>query len=253
MTATVAIDGHAAASPAPLPLFAGLDPATMAPVFARHGRLHVPDVLPAAVAVDVARRLAEETPWRRVFRANSGPISMPMPVFEAQPAEWRGAVDAELRKLAGRSFRYIYDAFAVSDEIEDGRRAGLACEAVYDAMNSPAGLDFLRRLTGDARVGYCDAQVTRFGAGDFLTQHDDDVEGKHRLFAYVLNMTPEWKADWGGLLLFLDSDGHVAEGYTPAMNALNIFRVPMEHAVSEVASYAPASRISVTGWIRSQR
>ena len=253
MTAVSATPAAAGGAAPRLPLFDGLDPRAMAPVFARHGRLHVPDVLPAPAAAELARRLDSETPWRRAFRANSGPISMPLPIYEAQPAEWRTAVDAELRNLAGRSFRYLYDHFPVSDELEDGRRAGLACEAVWDAMNAPAGLDFLRALTGDARIGYCDAQVTRFRAGDFLTQHDDDVAGKHRLYAYVLNMTPEWKADWGGVLMFLDEDGHVAEGYTPAMNALNIFRVPMEHAVSEVASYAPAARVSITGWIRSRR
>ena len=85
-----------------------------------------------------------------------------------------------------------------------------------------------------------------------LTAHDDVAPGKHRLYAYVLNLTARWRADWGGILMFLDEEDHVAEGYTPAFNALNIFRVPQRHAVSMVAPFAGEPRISITGWIRSE-
>ncbi len=69
----------------------------------------------------------------------------------------------------------------------------------------------------------------------------------------MLNLTPRWRADWGGLLLFTDEDGHVAEGYTPAFDALNLLRTPPPHRVSGVASFAPAPRLSITGWVRSKR
>ena len=66
----------------------------------------------------------------------------------------------------------------------------------------------------------------------------------------MLNLTPDWRTDWGGLLAFIDEDGHVAEAYRPSYNALNIFRVPQRHAVSFVAPFAGAPRLSITGWIR---
>ena len=56
-------------------------------------------------------------------------------------------------------------------------------EALYDLINSAAFLDFIRAVTGEARVAFCDAQATRYRPGDILTAHDDDVEGKNRLFA----------------------------------------------------------------------
>ena len=107
-------------------------------------------------------------------------------------------------------------------------------------------------LTGDPRCAYADAQATRYRPGDFLTAHDDDVAGKKRLYAFVLNFTPAWRPDWGGLLAFHDADGHVSEAYTPTFNALNIFRVPQQHAVTQVASFAGAERLSITGWIRER-
>lgn len=36
------------------------------------------------------------------------------------------------------------------------------------------------------------------------------------------------------------------------MNALNLFRVPALHAVTEVASFAAAGRYSLTGWLRQR-
>ena len=140
--------------------------------------------------------------------------------------------------------------------VEGGQRKGgplAPIEAVYDLLNSAPFLAFIRALTGDSRAAYVDAQATRYRPGDFLTAHDDDVEGKNRLFAYVMNFTPAWRADWGGLLAFHDADGHVAEAYTPTFNALNIFRVPQVHAVTQVASFAAGPRLSITGWIRERR
>ena len=70
-----------------------------------------------------------------------------------------------------------------------------------------------------------------------------------RLVAYVLNFTPVWNPDWGGMLLFTDERGHVEEGYVPVWNALNLMKVPQTHAVSLVAPFAGGLRYSITGWL----
>lgn len=232
---------------------AWLDPAELAPLFRRFGRAHLPDVFAPETARALHASLESEVPWRRNLYDGSKAVTFPLDAFDAQPAEWRAQADAAVRRAGAQGFSYLFDSYAVSDELEAGRRLGIAVEAVYDAFNAPTFLDWLRRLTGESRIAYCDAQATRYLPGHFLTQHDDGVEGKNRLFAYVLNLTPVWRADWGGLLLFTDADGHVAEGYTPAFNALNLFRTPQPHLVTEVASFAPAARLAVTGWVRSRR
>lgn len=231
----------------------GLDPAQVAAVLQRFGRAHLPDVLPPDTARALQAGLENGTPWRRHLCAGETHAAVPVEQFEARDPAWRAEVYATVRTTAAAGFSYLFDNYPVAEELEAGRRLGIAAEAVYDALNAPAGLDWLRRITGEPRVAYVDAQATRFLPGHFLTQHDDDVHGKDRLFAYVLNLTPRWRPDWGGLLLFTDGDGHVAEGYTPAFNALNLLRVPQAHLVSEVASYAPAPRLSITGWIRARR
>ena len=231
----------------------GLDPAQAAGVLRRFGRVHLTEVLPDATARALHRSLAEETPWRRHLCAGESDVALPIEAFEARPDDWRRDVYAAVRASAAAGFSYLFDNYPVAEALEAGSRLGVLVEQVYDALNSDVGLQWLRAVTGEPRVAYVDAQATRFLPGHFLTQHDDGVAGKDRLYAYVLNLTPEWRADWGGLLLFTDGDGHVAEGYTPAFNALNLMRVPQAHLVSEVASYAPVPRLSVTGWIRSAK
>jgi len=81
--------------------------------------------------------------------------------------------------------------------------------------------------------------------------HDDKTGGHKRLAAYVLNMTPSWRPDFGGILHFFDERGNVSQGFVPTFNALNVFRVPAEHAVSQVALFG-GYRYSVTGWFHAR-
>ena len=74
----------------------------------------------------------------------------------------------------------------------------------------------------------------------------------NRLAAYVLSLTPRWRAEWGGLLEFIGADGHIAAGYVPNFNSLRLFRVPINHHVSCVAPFAMAGRYSITGWLRAR-
>ena len=98
---------------------------------------------------------------------------------------------------------------------------------------------------------FADAQASRYRPGHILTAHNDLSVGKNRLYAYVLNLTREWRADWGGTLVFYGEDGHVEQGWVPSFNALNLFAVPMGHAVTQVGAHAATDRLSIVGWLRS--
>jgi Rps23 Pro-64 3,4-dihydroxylase Tpa1-like proline 4-hydroxylase len=119
-------------------------------------------------------------------------------------------------------------------------------------MSSGDVRDFLRVVTGAEDIQYADAQATAYSPGDFLTGHDDAVTGKSRRAAYVFGLTPMWRLEWGGLLLFHGSDGNVERGLVPAFNSLNLFAVPRMHSVSEVTRAAAYRRYSITGWLRAE-
>ncbi|MFD1789097.1 2OG-Fe(II) oxygenase family protein, partial [Sphingomonas floccifaciens] len=82
----------------------------------------------------------------------------------------------------------------------------------------------------------------------FHQAHDTPYR-KTRIMSRAL--TPQWRPEWGGLLLFHD-DREVAHGFVPGFNTLNLFRVPQRHSVSEVTRAAPHRRYSITGWLRSR-
>ena len=232
-----------------------IDPAlkarALAPAFAGSGRLHVPGFLSAPGAAALSAALTGETRWRRAVNQGEKSWDVPVDELERLPEADRERLSQLAWSAARQGFQYLFDSYRISDEVEAGRGAADALEGAYHFLNGEPFLDFVRDLTGDPRPRYCDAQATRYLPGHFLTEHDDAVAGKNRLYAYVLNFTPGWRADWGGLLLFIDPDGHVSEAYTPAFNALNLFRVPQKHAVSIVAPFAQSSRLSITGWVRA--
>lgn len=233
-----------------------LDPARLRPHLSRHGRLHLPGVLSPEDARAVGLALQGDVPWFRSVNVRGKSYDLGLDTLAAMPADRRAELEAAVLEGGRTGFQYDFEAYRLSDMLEAGVRQGGSLspiEAVYDLLNSDEGMSFIRTLTNEPRCTYADAQATRYRPGSFLTTHDDEAEGKDRLFAYVMNFTPAWRADWGGLLTFLAPDGHVAEAYTPTFNALNIFRVPQPHAVSQVATFAGGDRLSITGWIRARR
>jgi SM-20-related protein len=233
-----------------------LDLAALAATFAGAGRIHVPGFLAEPDAKAVAEALAApDFPWAKSLIVKGVAYDAELSAWDDMPADQRLVFDAAVNDGARTGFQYRFDAWRLSDRREAGEAAGgplAPVEAVWDLLNSEAFLGFIRDLTGDPRPEFCDAQATRYRPGDFLTVHSDAIDGKNRLYAYVLNFTPRWRADWGGLLAFIDRDGHVAEAYTPRFNALNLFRVPQDHAVTLVAPFAGAERLAITGWVRTR-
>lgn len=214
------------------------------------GRVHIPALLSPtqAKALHEAMQLLD---WRLVMNGSETVYDFRGDDLAALDLPARGRLLEIVYGQAQVGFQFLFDSYRISDEcIAGGLREGSLFDW-YHGLNSEAGLSMLRVLTGDPRVQYADAQATRYRRGHFLTEHLDDVDGKNRLFAYVLNLTPAWRADWGGLLTFTGPDGHVEEAYAPKFGALNIFRVPQPHSVSYVTPFAGAARFSITGWLRS--
>jgi Rps23 Pro-64 3,4-dihydroxylase Tpa1-like proline 4-hydroxylase len=233
-----------------LRLDARLDRALIARVYRQVGRVHVPDVFPAEVATRVHAALAHETPWQLSLANRGTNAGLDLATWDGLSAEQQAELARLVHDGAAHGFSYLFRNFPLDDQRAAGRHLDHYLMRVLEFLNSPAFLTFAREITGAPGIRRLDAQATLYLPGHFLTRHDDHDPPKRRVAAYVLNLTPEWRADWGGILQFLDADGHVSEGYVPAFNALNVFRVPQPHAVSYVAPFARAGRYSITGWMR---
>lgn len=212
--------------------------------------MHIPNALNSEACEHLYEAAHSFSRFSRVLNSDSRSWDIPVDQWTALPVAKRDSITQAANVAAATGFQYFFETYRLSDEIEAGRSPGGRLEEFVNYINNQEFLDWLRALTGDPRPTFCDAQVTRFMPGDFLTTHDDEDRRKGRLYAFVLNLTPVWRVDWGGLLLFVDDFGNVAEGYSPKLNALNIFKVPQRHCVSAVTPFARAPRISITGWVR---
>lgn len=232
-------------------LGADLDVDALARAFEARRRLRIPGILEAASAEAVAAVLEAETRWKTTVAAGGDFFELPLNGDRAEdPSKQAWLDDARLDGAATR-MQYIFDTRRLGADHEADEPD--AADAVLAFLNGESFLGFVRAVTGDDRIDFLDGQASRYRPGHVLTTHSDLSTGKNRLFAYVLNLTREWRADWGGTLVFHGPDGHIAEGFVPAFNALNLFEVPMSHAVTQVASFAGAPRLSITGWIRSHQ
>ena len=116
---------------------------------------------------------------------------------------------------AQNDFQYLFDNHRLTRNGEPYPDPAHYFARVVDFLNSPGLLGFVREITGLQEIVWADAQATLYRPGDFLNVHDDEAGGRKRLVAYVLNLTPIWRPDWGGALNFLGPTGHVEEGYVP--------------------------------------
>ena len=227
-----------------------LTPAPWRDRLLREGRVQVPDYLQPDAAQRLHECLSQQVRWTLAIRDDAGPRTVPAAEYAAMGTE---AVRTLLRDTAlgardGR-FRFAYDSYMMVAAYKEGRDPGLPLHRVLEFFNSPDYLAFLRELTGDRAIRRVSAQATRYRPGHFLRHHDDTDVEEGRRFAYVVNLSPRWNADWGGLLQFIDGQGAVQDTFLPRWNSLSLFRVPAGHAVSLVAPWADDDRLAITGWL----
>lgn len=233
-----------------LALAPGLELDQAAERLAATGRTRVGGLLGEGAAILHAALTDADMVWNRAI-LNPWSTDVPVAVFEAEPLEEQARLIGMAHAEATDGFQYVFDRLNLDWAAGRGLPLPGALYALRDLFNGPDFLAFARALTGDDRIAVIDAQATRYLAGHFLNSHTDEHEGAGRLYAYVLNLDPRWRTEWGGLLMFQDADGEVVETFSPAFGTLNVFRVPQPHAVSMVAPFAGTPRHAVTGWWRS--
>jgi len=211
--------------------------------------VHIPDFLAPACALALHAHL-DSAEWSLVLNSGEKVFDLGREARTALTPDKLQNLMLGLHQQAQAGFQFLFESIRVPEDATQRRADPTLLNRFADFMNTPETLTLLRTITNVPAIAFADAQATAYGPGHFLTTHDDNVAGKNRFAAYVMNLTPAWTPDWGGLLQFLDGDRHVAQAWTPRFNALNLFAVPQPHAVTLVAPFAPTRRIAVTGWLR---
>lgn len=228
----------------------GLDAQALSKTFLRQGWLQIHNFLGGESAQELHRNLRGRSDWKQVLTVAEGAVELDRATRAAMPPEQQLLLNDAVYASARESFQYRYESVRVPDS--EGERAAMADPIAEFAewLSRGDARDFVRTVTNAATIEFADAQATAYAPGDFLTGHDDNIAGKQRRAAYVFGLTPMWRLEWGGLLLFHGADGNVSHGLTPRFNTLNLFAVPMMHSVSEVTRATAYRRYAITGWLR---
>lgn len=226
------------------------DIAALKAEFARFGVLSIPDILSVETAEWLYAILRSREDWKQSIASGNSLVELDRPTRAAMSAQQKADLDNAVYGSARQQFQFRYETLRVPDD-DAGRAASsdpLAAFARWWSHGEPR--DFLREVMSLPEIDFADLQATAYSPGDFLTGHTDDVDGKGRLAAYVLNLTPKWAVEWGGMLAFHDEAANRVLALPPAFNRLNLFKVPRLHSVTEVTRIAPFRRYALTGWLR---
>lgn len=113
-------------------------------------------------------------------------------------------------------------------------------------------LQFISNVTKETYTDSDEVFAACYLPGDFLSPHVDSPNGT---LGFVLQLTKNWKPEFGGLLHFMDDDRTTVERIeVPEFNSLTLFYLPKNkgkwHFVSAVSPGTPEIRLTYTGWFK---
>ncbi len=223
-----------------------LDLSQLKAEFGRDRRLLIRDFFTPEVA-DALARAVEAIDWNLCYRDTQGDRRLTGEQLLSLDASQRSHLVDGIVEVARHQFQFSFYTESLADVMHRGDTGLLARFIRY--MADEAFLSVMRDITGIPEVNRVYAQATMYAPGSFLLAHDDHVDVENRRLAYVINLTRQWRPDWGGLLNFSERDGSVTDSFFPHFNSVSLFAVPQTHFVSYVPPFAQGQRNAITGWL----
>ena len=216
---------------------------------AKHTRVQIPDFLQLDAAERLRSCLQNEVPWTLAERSDGVSKTIAAADYAAMDEHVRAEHLQKSYERAKTEFQFAYESYMMVRAAVEGRDPSLILHAILDFLNSEQFIGFARWLVNDPKITHVSAQATRYRAGHFLTRHEDKDQHEDRAYAYVIGLTKNWRADWGGLLQFEDNNGDVTQTLMPRWNSISLFKVPQSHIVSLVSPFVTEDRLAITGWL----
>lgn len=223
-----------------------LDLAQIGATLRRDGRVLIRDFFEPAV-IEALAQAVEAIDWSLSYRDVHGDRLLSGDQLRALTPSQRGQLVDGITHVAQHEFQFSFFTDSMAEAVRRGDTHLLARFMRW--MADDAFLTVMRQLSGIEAINRVYAQATMYTRGNFLVAHDDHVDAEDRRLAYVINLTRQWRPDWGGLLHFSDGDGGVLDTFFPHFNSLALFAVPQTHFVSYVPPFAQGERQAITGWL----
>lgn len=228
-------------------LAADIDRALLARVYAVTGRVHIPGIFEERAAVALHQALRTETAWSNAYEREGRTVEVPVENWRTLTPADRERIGAEINGQATRGaqhFRLIRKP--------DGRQPEAPIfKAAHRFLASPVFAAFMRGVTGARKLTLATSEFAIYGPGHFRTAEPNASVGSDEI-GFIFNFAPRWRTDWGGLLYFYEPNGHVAEGYAPVFNALDVFSHPRQTSLTIVTPFADGARFCLAGTMKME-
>jgi len=234
--------------PTPFELSQELEIADLYERYRTHQRVRVADVLAGSGALQLHRHLSGAFQWNTFVVAAETVYS-----GESDSDTLSAALDG-----AQKGFACVFDANRLfAEDVPDGvtlaaRPDTALLTQLHTFVNSNEFIGLCREVTGLSAIQRAAVRATQYRQGHFSLFHGQlpyDARKGRRLIEFELNLTIEWKPEWGGLRHFKLARDYASEAYTPSFNVLDLFSPVKGRWVSPVAPYAGQSRLAVGGWL----
>ncbi len=212
------------------------------------GRVQIPSYLDENLAEHLYHCLHKDVPWDLAFRDEEVDRVFSSAELQSLDSDALVEIKNQLKALEPKKYSYHYHTYMMVTAYLERRNPNLFLNTFLEMLNSPNYINFIRQLTGQNNINKINAQATKYVDGDFLRAHNDLNSTEGREFAYVINLTKDWKDGFGGKLTFLDEENQKEGDFFPSFNSLSIFKVPKMHKVSKVKG-TDKSRYAITGWL----
>jgi hypothetical protein len=169
--------------------------------------------------------------------ARYGRVTIPS-FLDAGTAKALQGVAAELALEAAQSS-------AAPRKVFGGGREARALEAVVR--------ETVGKIANIARPKALQLEFIAVPLGTFRPLHGASPGG-HEIDGtlFFLSLNPRWRPEWGGLIEFYDERLNIIEAYTPYFNQMSLIRMPQTCAICEVAAFAGAPSVLLSGVINAK-
>lgn len=210
--------------------------------FSADHRVQINDLLPVEQAAHLSQCLAEKITYKQAFVVDGNFGEASLEQLNDLKVEDRDKLlnDVNQQAASGVGFWYERNVIQANDTELTGD--------LFKWLNSDALLETVANITGTDKCSGATAQSTRYKPGDFLTRNKSDATEEKRKLAFVMNLSPRWHADWGGMLQFYQPDATPRDTWSPNFNSLALFDVSHIHSVTYVAPFAQEPQLAIRGW-----
>ncbi len=218
--------------------------------FERHGIVEIENFFCSDIVHKICECLRLDVTWDLIFSNRTKGEIITFEELQTMDEEDLKSRVSSAYDFSEFDFQYIYQVYKLVDNYLLGRNPKLYLNRILESLNHPEYINFMRQLTSCSSIIKMDAMVARYNSGHFLTQHDDGYIEEGREVTYIHNLTHKWRPEWGGILHITEpTKRKIRASFTPKFNSLVLFKPPMWHFVSQVSSFTPNSRYTLTGWM----